>query len=120
MEYVIVIGAGPAGNSTALHLAQLGYSVTVIEREERIGDKLCSGIEGRECVRRYPADESLVCRDARSACFIAPSGEELELAREEPQAFVLDRVAYVASFASRAKEPGRSRPVKWCKSESSC
>ncbi len=108
MNDVIVIGAGPAGNSAARHLAQLGYDVTVIDRGERIGDKLCTGIVGRECVRRYPADESLIYRDARSARFIAPSGEELELVREESQAFVLNRVGYVASFAQEAKKAGAS------------
>ncbi len=47
MDDVIIIGAGPAGNNAARRLAQFGHSVTVIERGERIGDKLCTGIVGR-------------------------------------------------------------------------
>ena len=51
MEDVIVIGAGPAGNNTALRLASLGYGVTVVDWRKRIGDKLCTGIVGAECAR---------------------------------------------------------------------
>src|SRR3954454_17476988 len=36
-EDVLVLGAGPAGLTAALHLAQRGRSVTVVEREELVG-----------------------------------------------------------------------------------
>ena len=106
MDDVIIIGAGPARNNAARRLAQFGHSVTVIERGERIGDKLCTGIVGRECVQRYPVDSALVHGQAHCARFVIPSGENLDLVREEPQAFILDRVGYVDSFAKDAKEAG--------------
>ncbi|MFQ6026115.1 MAG: NAD(P)/FAD-dependent oxidoreductase, partial [Dehalococcoidia bacterium] len=38
------MGAGPAGNNAALTLARQGYSVTVIDWRQNLGDKLCTGI----------------------------------------------------------------------------
>ena len=103
---VIVVGAGPAGNNVAYRLASLGYSVTVVDRRIRIGDKLCSGIIGRECAKRFPIDRSLVYRDASLARAIAPGGEYVDFMRQDVQAHVVDRVAYVASFADRARQAG--------------
>jgi NADPH-dependent glutamate synthase beta subunit-like oxidoreductase/formate hydrogenlyase subunit 6/NADH:ubiquinone oxidoreductase subunit I len=39
-----VIGAGPAGLSCAFYLAEMGYSVTVFEKEEKLGGMLTLGI----------------------------------------------------------------------------
>ena len=106
MDDVIVIGAGPAGNNVAYRLASLGYSVTVVDGRKRIGDKLCTGIVGAECIQRFPLDKSLVFRDARVARVIAPGGEIVDFAKQDVQAHVVDRVAYVASFAAMACEAG--------------
>ena len=103
---VIVVGAGPAGNAAALRLAQRGRSVVVLDWRQRLGDKLCTGIVGRECVRRYPPDEADVLVEARSATVVAPSGKRHRIVKDEPQAYVLDRAAYVASIARRASEAG--------------
>ena len=103
---VIVIGAGPAGNNIAYRLASLGYGVTVVDWRVRIGDKLCTDIVGRECIQRFPLEESLVYHDARMARVIAPGGKTVDLTRKDVQAHVVDRVAYVASFADRARQAG--------------
>ena len=106
MNDVIVVGAGPAGNNVAYKLASLGYGVTVVDLRVRIGDKLCTGIVGRECVERFPLDRSLVFRDARLARVIAPGGDTVDIEREDVQAQVVDRVPYVASFADKARQAG--------------
>ena len=72
MEDVIVVGAGPAGNNAALGLAGQGYSVTVIDWRTDIGDKVCTGIIGEECARRFPVDSNLIYRDACSAELVGP------------------------------------------------
>ena len=108
MNDVLVVGAGPAGNNTAYKLASLGYDVTVADWRYQIGDKLCTGIVGKECIRRYPLDPSLILRDARSAQVATPNGETIEFVQEEVQAYVIDRVGYVASIAERAKQAGAS------------
>ena len=55
MYDVIIIGAGPCGNMAALELAERGISVAVLDRRTNIGDKLCTGIIGRECAELFPA-----------------------------------------------------------------
>ena len=106
MQDVIVVGAGPAGNNAALSLASQGYGVTVIDSRENIGDKLCTGLVGEECFRRYPIDSGLVYRDISAASVIAPSSEVVRFETPSPVARVVNRVAYVSSFADRATEAG--------------
>jgi len=100
------VGAGPAGNNAALSLASKGYGVTVIDSRENIGDKLCTGLVGEECFRRYPIDPSLVYREINSASVISPSNKEVRFETPLPVARVVDRVAYVSSFADQAREAG--------------
>lgn len=106
MQDVIVVGAGPAGNNAALSLASQGYGVTVIDSRENIGDKLCTGLVGEECFRRYPIDPSLVYREINVASVVSPSGEVVRFETPRPVARVVNRVAYVTSFADRARESG--------------
>ena len=106
MQDVIVVGAGPAGNNAALSLASQGYGVTVIDSRENIGDKLCTGLIGEECFRRYPIDPGLVYREISAASVIAPSKEIVRFVTPKPVAKVVNRVAYVSSFADRAKKAG--------------
>ena len=106
MNDVIVVGAGPAGNNVAYRLAMLGFGVTVVDWREGIGDKLCTGIVGQECIERFPLDKSLIFREARLARVVAPGGVTVDFARQDVQAQVVDRVAYVASFADKARQAG--------------
>ena len=102
----IVAGAGPAGNIAALRLAQAGHRVLVVDWRQNLGDKLCTGIIGRECVERFPPDESHIYASARSATVVSPSGKAHRVENGKPQAYIVDRVAYVTSFASKAQEQG--------------
>ena len=102
----IVVGAGPAGNLAAHRLAEAGHSVAVIDWRRNIGDKLCTGIIGRECRYAYPPDDGHIYRAAASATVVAPSGRTFTIKRESPQAYIIDRVAYVASIAANAERAG--------------
>ena len=68
---MIVAGAGPAGNVAALRLSEMGHRVAVVDWRESLGDKLCTGIVGRECVERYPPDKADIWREAQSATIVA-------------------------------------------------
>ena len=106
MDDVIVVGAGPAGNNTALALANNGYAVSVIDPKENIGDKLCTGLVGEECFRSYPIDREFVYREINVATVVAPSLAGIQFQTPSPVAKVVDRVAYVSSFAKRAMAAG--------------
>ena len=106
MYDAIVVGAGPAGNIAALRLSQQGHRVAVVDWRHDIGDKLCTGIVGIECVKRFPPDDRHVIREAKSATIVSPSGRRYHVEREEPQAFIIDRVAYVRALARRAADVG--------------
>ena len=98
----IVIGAGPAGNMAALRLSESGHKVLVVDSRERIGDKLCTGIIGSECAREFPPDESQIWHEATGAAVVSPFGRRYAVSKSSPQAYVIDRVGYVQSFADRA------------------
>ena len=106
MEDVIVLGAGPAGNGTALELARAGFNVTVIDCLETVGDKLCTGIVSVECLREFPTTLPVVYKTTSSATVVSPSGRRIWLEKEAPQAHVIDRVSYVADIAHQAQEAG--------------
>ncbi len=105
-DVVVVVGAGPAGNNAALELASRGFGVRVIDSRIEIGDKLCTGIIGAECARKYPLDSELVYHEARSANLVTPEKATLHFSVATPQAKIVDRVSYVASFAHRAEAAG--------------
>ena len=106
MDDVIIVGAGPAGNNTALELASRGFAVTVIDARHDIGNKLCTGIVGQECIRRFPIDPALVYQDASAADVTTPGASNVRFETSGPQGQIIDRVAYVASFAHRAQTLG--------------
>ena len=102
----MVIGAGPAGNIAALRLAGLGHSVVVLDRRQDIGDKLCTGIIGTECASHFPPQEAHVYHEASTATVVSPRGNRYRVVRKEPQAYVIDRVAYVDDMARQAMAAG--------------
>jgi geranylgeranyl reductase family protein len=87
-------------------LASQGYAVTVIDSRQQVGEKLCTGIVGRECTSRFPIDPALVYREAFSAEVVAPAAGHVRFETATPQAHIIDRAAYVASFAHRAQAAG--------------
>ncbi|MFC1978370.1 geranylgeranyl reductase family protein [Chloroflexota bacterium] len=107
MHDVIVVGAGPVGSHISYRLAKLGHSVLVIEEHQQIGEPVqCSGIIGRECVDLYQIPKSAVLTKSQSAKFFSPSGKYIRLAKEQVQAYIVDRRAMDVEFADRARSAG--------------
>jgi menaquinone-9 beta-reductase len=50
---VIIAGAGPAGSSAAIHLAQGGFSVLLVEQKKFPRAKLCGEFISPECQRHF-------------------------------------------------------------------
>ncbi len=65
---VVIVGAGPAGASAAIHLSQRGYSVVLLEKARIPHDKLCGeflSTEVGEMCRRLGVYERLMTAGAR-------------------------------------------------------
>ena len=103
----IIVGGGPIGSYTARRLAEKGHKVLVLEKKPHIGDSVCcTGIIGMECVNAFNIEDRLIIRKVGSARLFPPSGKELFIQRPEPQACILDRVAFDVAMAERAQAAG--------------
>ena len=109
----LIVGAGPAGNIAALDLAKRGFSVAVLDYRERIGDKLCTGVIGKECADSFPVQPELIYRQANSATIYSPGGRAFRVERPDTQALIVDRVGYVNSIASEAIRNGAEYRLGW-------
>lgn len=107
-EYdTVVIGGGPIGSRVACLLAEKGRHVLVLERQARLGEKsACTGIIGRECADAFGIEDGVILRKVNSGILFSPSGDRLNLHREETQACILDRAAFDIDMAERAKRVG--------------
>lgn len=56
----LVVGAGPAGSSTAIHLARAGASVLLVDKARFPRDKPCGGGLTGRALKRIPVDPSPV------------------------------------------------------------
>ena len=106
MYDVLIIGAGPGGNMAASRLASQGYKVAVVDYRKNIGDKLCTGIIGIECAKKYPPEMHHVYREAASAVIVSPGGIRYGISRMDSQALILNRSEYIKSFADSAQSFG--------------
>ncbi|MYE54425.1 MAG: NAD(P)/FAD-dependent oxidoreductase, partial [Chloroflexi bacterium] len=102
----IIVGAGPCGNMAALELARRGLRVAVLDGRSNIGDKLCTGIIGKECADLWKPAPEHIYREALSATVVSPHGRRYRIERPGAQAFIVDRVAYVNSVAEQAQQAG--------------
>ncbi|MCB1739810.1 MAG: NAD(P)-binding protein, partial [Gammaproteobacteria bacterium] len=73
----IVVGGGPAGATTACELADLGYSVLLLERAARI--KPCGGAIPPKLLQEFDIPESILCTRVNGAGVIAPSGKRVDM-----------------------------------------
>ena len=104
---ILVIGGGPAGSRVACNLAELGYHVMVFEKNKQAGEGICcTGIIGRECMDVFKISSGCILRAAKSARLFAPSGESLEISKDDVQAYIVDRIVFDRSLAERAQAAG--------------
>ena len=94
MKDIIIIGAGPAGNIVAEKTAEAGLDVLVLDWRQIIGDKLCTGIIGKECLDKFPPREEDIYHEVKSATLISPNNKTYRITRSNTQAAILNRVSY--------------------------
>lgn len=90
----------------ALELANRGVSVAALDWRTNIGDKLCTGIIGKECAELWQPAPEHIYSEARAATIVSPSGSRYRVERSGTQAYIVNRVAYVNSVAEKAQQAG--------------
>lgn len=85
---IVIVGAGPAGTSLAIRLAQKNYKITLIEREKFPRHKLCGEFISPECLEHFREldvlDEMLIRGgdDISQTIFYAENGKNVAIPSE--------------------------------------
>ncbi|GAA0787291.1 geranylgeranyl diphosphate reductase [Roseibium denhamense] len=74
---VIVVGGGPCGTIAAEQLIKSGYSVALIDPDNRI--KPCGGAIPNRAIKDFAIPEHMLVAKANAARVIAPSGNAVEM-----------------------------------------
>ena len=103
----IVVGGGPAGLYAGLKLAQAGFSVTLFEEHQSIGEPVhCTGVLAREAFEEFGLSTGSVLNELSTVTFYAPSGDEVEYSTPSVEAVVVDRARFDQSLARKAVGAG--------------
>jgi geranylgeranyl reductase family protein len=104
---ILIVGAGPVGSTYARIMAEKGYKVGIIEKKSRIGVPLqCAGLLGRQIKEVNILPSELIINPFYGAYLHSPSDKILKVAKNNPEAYVVDRVGYDQFLAELAIDAG--------------
>jgi len=107
---VLVVGAGPCGSFTAMHLAKLGKSVTVFEEHNQIGIPThCAGhlsIIGLKQLGLYSLPPDIIQNSFKGANFYSPNGNKFTVHFNRPITCTVDRAKFDRYIAEKAQNAG--------------
>jgi geranylgeranyl reductase family protein len=107
---VTIIGAGPVGSYTALHLAKLGIKTDIYEEHTEIGlPTHCAGhisIHSLKKLNYYPLPNGIVENIFNAANFYSPSGTKFSIHLKNPITCTLNRTKFDQHIANQAKQAG--------------
>lgn len=104
---VVVIGAGPAGLSTARALASEGRSVLVLEEHEQVGQPVhCTGLLGLDAFNELDLPRQTIRTVLRSARFRGAGGRTVAVDAHGVAAAVVDRAMFDRELAKLAVAAG--------------
>lgn len=104
---VVVVGAGPAGSSTALFLAQSGVSVLVIEEHPVVGEPLscAEGVDQAGLREFFSPRANWIAAEVDGAVFRTADNRSFEV-RFPRVGYILERRAFDRDLAALAAQAG--------------
>jgi geranylgeranyl reductase family protein len=107
MYDVVIVGAGPGGLMTGLHLAKHGLAVIVVEEHHTVGVPVhCTGILAREAFDEFDLPRETILNELTTAKFLSPGGREVFYRSSAVEAVVIDRARFDARLAEHAQRAG--------------
>ena len=102
----LVIGAGPSGSRTAWNLAKAGYSTSIVEEHEIVGEPCqCAGLITPRTFE-YLGYRRPVSQEMNGARLWGPKESFLNFQANETKALVIDRPDLDRSIAEKATDCG--------------
>lgn len=115
-EYdVVVIGAGPAGSSTALTLARNGLDVLILDRNQELGcPKRCGEGFGDYAINQInlKKDEKWIDQYINGAFVYAPNGKRITMDYGKDVGYIIDRKKFDKWLALEACKAGAQIQAK--------
>ena len=114
---IVVVGAGPAGSSTAKTVAKAGFDVLLIEKRQEIGNpvRCAEGASKKGIKRHVKPDPIWIAAEVKGSRVFAPDGTKLEISEERSGAevgYVLERKIFDRALAEQAADAGAEVMVK--------
>jgi digeranylgeranylglycerophospholipid reductase len=107
MRDVVIVGAGPAGLTTAADLARAGHDVLVLEEHPEVGRPVhCTGVLGHEAFDELDLPRHTILAVTGAASFRYGHGEPVIVESDRIKAAVVDRPRFDAALADRARQAG--------------
>lgn len=108
MDYdVIIVGAGPAGCTTARLVAQAGYRVLVLEEHPAAGEPVrCAGLVSPRTLEAAGLGSDVVVSAVTAARIHGPLGAVLSVGGSRVYALAVDRAAFDRRLAEAAAGAG--------------
>jgi digeranylgeranylglycerophospholipid reductase len=109
MKHVIVVGAGPAGSSTAVGALRAGADVTIVDRKTNVGIPVqCGEAIGKTGpgVAEIEIPEESIRAPLRGFRLYSPGQISVDYATKEPSGFTIDRRIFDKELFARATEAG--------------
>jgi digeranylgeranylglycerophospholipid reductase len=106
---IIVVGAGPAGSSTAVGALRAGARVTIIDRKTNVGIPVqCGEAIGKTGpgVAEIDIPKESIRAPLRGFRLYSPGQISVDYATEEPSGFTIDRRIFDKELFARATEAG--------------
>jgi len=99
----IMLGGGLAGCETALHLADKGHEVIIVEMENRLAPDAC-GLLLTATIRQIEKRSSITAKTGMKCIEITPRGVKVENAAGESQEIEGDTIVYSLGMSARRAE----------------